>query len=140
MLRASLWDVRDQHGGWAVHVRSVPTDELDQHATSALRSAVGDAHLGRREIIVHDACVLLSARGDGASAKAVAHVDPRLNFVPRWLVEFVLMAMMPMVYSRLCHELQCAFAEEGSKHNKRNIMRGMYEQVLGAARQHQTLT
>lgn len=128
MLRASLWDVVHEHGGWTVHVQSVPMDTLDPQASAALARAVGDARCARREITVHDACVLLSPQGDAALVEAVAHVDPHLPYVPQWLVEFVLMAMLPVVYSKLQSELRRVFSDPNSQHSRRN--RGVvYESV-----------
>lgn len=126
-----------EHGGWAVHIQSVPIQSLDPPIAAALTQAVGDAHLSRREITVHDACVLLSqqAQGGGTAVKAVAHIDPHLPYVPRWLVEFVLMVMLPMVYGKLSSELQRVFADPLSEHNLRNqggAVYGLIRQVSTA--------
>lgn len=140
MLRASLWDVVQEHSGWVVHVKSVPIETLDRHAAAALTRAVGEACLTRREIMVHDACVLLSTQGEGTAVKAVAHVDPQLPYVPRWLVEFVLMAMMPMVYGKLSAEVQRAWQDQGnSEHRRRNQTGAVYRCIRNTLGYHQPM-
>ncbi len=81
VLRASLWDVNQEYGGWAVHIHSVPLADLQPDEAHTLDSYVCQTtQQRRREITVHNACVLLkqhSRENTQHSRKNMQHREDR---------------------------------------------------------------
>lgn len=137
LLRIQGWDLFQEHGCYALTVRSEEAEALPQEARELLP---GDRDT-RKHVEVRSATMFFKPLPPGPDGRprtlgtVVAEMDPHLPSVPSWLVEFVAKVMAPFLYRALEDRMQSAFADDSSEFSKRLGTRPLYQQVRESAEQ-----